>query len=239
MRTTEQQLYFLFLIFLVVGTICGFPHPAISDDDFQIWTSLNATGKFSAYEKIKWWMEVQPRYGDNGSDLERLLIQAGLGYELRPKLILWAAYGWTPLFMNSNYEDDFSNENRLFQQATYTHEFQTLDLFYRLRFEERDIDGITGTVARLRAFIKASKKIKTLHGDSSLGVATFNEYFYNLNPGNPSPDDGPDRNRLFAGPYWQQKHLRTEVGYIFEAGERKGRTDRHIHAVGAFFSFLF
>jgi len=76
----------------------------------QVITQVNLTKEWFVY------MEAQPRVGDDISRLERLLIRPAFGYNVNPNVALFLGYEWTPTFMNNNYQEDFRNENRIWQQ---------------------------------------------------------------------------------------------------------------------------
>lgn len=226
---------------ILICLICAFLPviPASAEDDFQLWTTVTASGKFDPTSKFYWYLEGQPRIGDDAHYIERLLIRGAAGYELSPNLIAWLGYGWTPLYMNSNYEHDFQNETRIFEQVTYDQKFDKFSLSHRARLEEREIDGVSTTAVRFRYLLRGSLPLIKLEGSSLIGLSAYDEYFYNLNSTSPKIASGPDRNRLFAGPYWKNDFVRVDLGYLLETSERIDKSDRHIHALATYVSFNF
>jgi hypothetical protein len=77
-------------------------------------------------------LHLQAREGQ--SAFERSLLWAGLGYAVTPKTTLFAAHGWTP-----NYNPEFINEQRSFQQVLHIEKVKGGLLFLRGRLEERFI----------------------------------------------------------------------------------------------------
>ncbi|MGV3720113.1 MAG: DUF2490 domain-containing protein, partial [Actinomycetota bacterium] len=70
--------------------------PARADVDNQQWTLITLqkelTPRWRAY------FEVQPRFSEDASGTERLIVRPAIGYRLNSKVSVWQGYGWTPLF---------------------------------------------------------------------------------------------------------------------------------------------
>jgi hypothetical protein len=174
-------------------------------------------------------MEAQPRVGDDISRMERLLIRPALGYNLNPNVALFLGYAWTPTFMNNRYQEDFRNENRLWQQILVKDTRWGLEWQHRLRQEQRFIEDAAGPSNRTRYLIRGSY---ALSDSGSYGLTGYNEIFVNLNSEYKGPKGGFDRDRFFFGPYLKHGPARYEIGYVGEYAQRFDEDGgRYINAI--------
>lgn len=180
--------------------------PAQADDvDTQQWTLFTVQKNLS--DRWIGYFEVQPRFGQDISGVERLLVRPAIGYRLTPKLSLWQGYGWTPLF-----EPGFADEHRAFQQLLYEDRIGETAFTNRTRLEERFIEGAGGTAVRLRSMFRLAHPISA---DKKWAVVGYDEFFFNLNSTDNGPVSGFDQNRLFLGVSRQvNPQLRVETGYL-------------------------
>jgi hypothetical protein len=98
--------------------------------DFQIWTPVYLTVNFT--DKIQGWYEAQPRFGDDASQVNQLLLRTALGYTFADHWSIWQGYAWTP-----DIEPTFKTENRIYQQLLYVQKFPAIEIMSRTRLEER------------------------------------------------------------------------------------------------------
>ncbi len=209
--------------------LCGIPvtkAPAQSSD-LQSWTQLitqvNLPKDWFVY------MEAQPRVGDDISRMERLLIRPALGYTIKPNVALFLGYAWTPTFMNNNYQEDFRNENRLWQQVLVKDTRWGLEWQHRLRQEQRFIEDAAGPSNRTRYLLRGSY---ALSNSGRYGLTGYNEFFVNLNSEYKGPKGGFDRERFFFGPYIKHGPGRYEFGYLGEYAQKFDEDGgRYINAV--------
>jgi hypothetical protein len=196
--------------------------------DLQSWTLLTTT--IGLGEKKEWlfYFEVQPRIGDDVSKLERLLIRTALGYAFSRDTSLLIGYAWTPTFTDTNYEEDFRNEERIWQQLLVKDKRFGIDWQHRLRQEQRMIDEVGGTSHRTRYLLRGSLPLDDCE---SWGLTGYNELFVTWNSLSTGPRGGFDRDRFFFGPYLLQGPARFEIGYLGEYGKRFGGDDRMINAL--------
>ena len=209
--------------------------PAIAQrSDFQAWSQL--TTQISLGEDKKWlfYFEAQPRMGDDVSRLERLLIRPAIGYKLDQDVAFYLGYGWTPTFMDSHYEGDFRNENRIWQQVLIKKSAFLID--WQIRQEQRWVEDTSGVASRSRMLIRGSYKFCDCQ---DFGLTGYNELFVNLNSVSGGSQGGFDRNRFFFGPFLEQGKARYEVGYLGEYARRFGTGQRMINALmlSAMFNF--
>lgn len=204
--------------------------------DFQSWNQVTATVNLDPQKEWFAYMEAQPRIGDDVSRLERLLIRPALGYNVSQSVAVFLGYAWTPTFMNANYDEDFRNENRVWQQVLYKHSLWGMDWQHRIRQEQRMIQHTEGTSNRTRYLVRGSQP---LSDDGKFGLTGYNELFVTLNGTENGPIGGFDRDRFFFGPYVEYGPARYEVGYVGEYARQFGNDSRMINAilVSANFSF--
>lgn len=204
--------------------------------DFQSWSLVTATVNLDQEKKWFVYGEVQPRVGDDISRLERLLIRPALGYNINDRLAAYVGYAWTPTFMNASYDQDFRNENRIWQQLLYKHDLWGLQWQHRLRQEQRIIEDASATSNRTRYLVRGSYG---LSDDGTVGLTGYNELFITENGTHKGPVGGFDRDRFFFGPYLKSGPGRYEVGYLGEYARQFGNDSRMINAlmVSANYSF--
>ncbi len=180
--------------------------PACADDvDTQQWTLFTVQKNLS--DRWIGYFEVQPRIGQDISELERLIVRPAIGYRLNSKVSVWQGYGWTPLF-----EPGFADEHRIYQQLLYDDRFGNTAFTNRTRLEERFIEGAGGTAVRLRSMFRLTHPICA---DKKWALVGYDEFFFNLNSTDNGPVSGFDQNRLFLGVSRQvNPQLRVETGYL-------------------------
>jgi hypothetical protein len=186
-------------------------------------TQVNINKEWFAY------MEAQPRVGDDISRFERLIIRPAIGYNITPNIALFLGYAWTPTFMNNQYEEDFRNENRIWEQLLIKDYRWGLDWQHRLRQEQRFIEDAAGPSNRTRYLLRGSY---ALSDSGTYGLTGYNEIFVNLNSQYKGPLGGFDRDRFFFGPYFKKGPGRYEIGYLGEYAQRFDEDGgRYINAI--------
>jgi hypothetical protein len=204
--------------------------------DFQSWNLVTATVNLDQQKKWFVYGEAQPRIGDDISRLERLLLRSAVGYNVNDRLSLYLGYGWTPTFTNSSYDEDFRNENRIWQQALYKHNLWGMQWQHRLRQEQRIIEDASATSNRTRYLLRGSYGLSC---DGDVGLTGYNEIFVTENGTHKGPVGGFDRDRFFFGPYLTSGPGRYEIGYLGEYARQFGNDSRMINSllVSANYSF--
>ena len=177
-------------------------------DDFQIWSPVYLA--YSHTDKIQGWYELQPRFGENASQVNQLLLRIAFGYRVTNQWSLWQGYAWTPSF-----EPGFVSENRIFQQLVYAEGYPVVDVMSRTRLEQRWIQHVSGTAVRFRTLLRGRFPLD----DSRVwGLVTQNEIFFNLNSPTNGPGGGFDQNRFFVGLNKKiNEHLSVDCGYQLQA----------------------
>jgi hypothetical protein len=196
--------------------------------DFQSWTLVTAQTTLDYDKRWLLYAEAQPRVGDDISRLERLLLRPAVGYNYTKSTTFYLGYAWTPTFYTTKYEEDFRNEQRIWQQILYKHDMLGLAWQHRLRQEQRFIDDASSTSHRTRYLLRGSYRMSESY---NAGLTGYNELFITENSVQRGPRAGFDRNRFFFGPYIVAGAGRYEVGYLGEYGKRFGNDDRMINAI--------
>jgi hypothetical protein len=210
--------------FFILGARCAYAQRT----DFQSWTLVTAQKTLDSEKRWFLYLEAQPRIGDDISRLERLLIRPALGYNYDKSLVFYLGHAWTPTFSDTHYRHDFRNENRIWQQALYKHDWLGLAWQHRFRQEQRFIDDASSVSNRTRYLVRGSYRIAE---SQDFGITGYNELFVTENSVERGPRAGFDRDRFFLGPYLVSGKGRYEIGYLGEYGKRFGNSDRMINAI--------
>ena len=207
-----RLLSWLLLVLIMSGIGAENVRAGISHDG-QFWFPLY--NRFSITDKVKGWFEVNPRFGEDMSEINQLLIRPALGYQILPNLSLWQGYAWV-----TNYEPRFSDEHRLYQQLSYRKGFTKVNLSTRTRMEERFIRSARGVALRGRQFIRVNFP---LDDRNQWAFVVYNEVFVTLNTIRNGPRAGFDQNRLFVGINRKiNRHLNVDVGYQNQSINTRG-----------------
>jgi hypothetical protein len=183
--------------------------------DFRLWTPVYLTVKLPS--KFLAYMEVNPRIGDDVTNIDQLLLRPAIGYQLTENLSIWQGYAWVGYFNQPHTppQPAFFQENRIFQQVIYTQKFGGFNFMSRTRLEERWIEHADGTALRFREMLKLSYPLPMAPDWALVG---YDEIFINLNTVGVSSGKGPgagiDQNRLFLGVNKSfNQHFNVDLGY--------------------------
>ncbi len=193
---------------------------AAIDHDMQLWFPLY--NRLSLPGNFRGWLEANPRYGNNASEIDQFLLRPAIGYQITPSLSLWQGYAWV-----TNYEPRFRDEHRLYQQLSYRHRFSRFKISSRTRFEERFIRNAVGTALRAREMVRGDIPFGQ---DERWALVIYDEMFMNLNTIRNGPKSGFDQNRFFVGiNHKLTKTVAVDFGYQNQTINRKGaNTMNHI-----------
>lgn len=176
-------------------------------EDFQIWTPVYLTVSHS--DKIQGWYEVQPRYGENVSQVNQLLLRTALGYKLTKHWSVWQGYAWTPAFVPV-----YTSENRIYQQLLYIQKFPRMSIMSRTRLEQRWIENVPGTAVRFRTLLRGQIPFDR---EKIWSIVAQDEIFINFNSPPNGPAEGFDQNRLFFGLNRKvNEHFHVDGGYQWQ-----------------------
>ena len=182
-------------------------------EDFRIWGNVTARGNFGFVDpdlkRWRWWMEVQPRTRESGSEMDQLLIRPGIGYALSDRSTVWIGYAHV-----TNYPvvGETIQENRIWQQYMWAGPTPLGAFTSRTRFEQRWQDNGDDTGGRFRQFFKFNWPF-SFHPAASFVM--WDEVFVHLNTTDWGAKQGFDQNRGFAGlGYRWHPSVLVEIGYI-------------------------
>ena len=180
--------------------------------------------------------DVQHRNWNAGSDLEQLLIRAGLTYAPPNAPVLFTggvAHITSGAFGDS---DETSAERRVYQEALVRQPLGRLvSLRHRYRFEQRWVDGQDfRTRFRYALFGDVGLNGRGT-GDGSIYLALYNEVFINgqLEVGRGRTVERFDRNRFYtAVGFGISDQARLQAGYMIQTlpGGSKGQIQISLHA---------
>ena len=91
---------------LAGGTISVVQADSTVHQDFRLWAPVYLT--FPLSSSFIGYMEVNPRFGDDVSELDQLILRPAVGYKLNDHFPLWQGYAWV-----GNYQPSFREENRV------------------------------------------------------------------------------------------------------------------------------
>lgn len=212
--------------------LCTLPSIAASEahagstleHDFRLWSPVYLTVPLSP--SFIGYMEVNPRFGDDVSELDQLLLRPAIGYKLSEHVSLWQGYAWI-----GNYAPRFIEEHRIFQQLVYSRKFQFVKIFSRSRIEERIIDDADDTAIRARTMLRGDFPIQQFPG---WALVLYDEIFVNVNAVGNGPEAGFDQNRFFLGMNHQvSEHFNVDVGYQMQVlnNRQSGLTNQANHVI--------
>lgn len=225
--THMNRLYSHLFLMILLSLLAIHPSASAQRSDLQSWTAVGVSVPMDTKKQWSLLGEVQPRIGKNVQQIERFLVLTSVSHTVSQGVDIALGHGWTPGYMNSNYDDDFRNENRTFQAVSIKSTLGDWSFRYRLLEEQRFIQGASGLSNRLRLLVGGSMRVLN---QSDAGLSFWNDYFINLNSVRRGPQVGFDRDRFFFGPYLNQNRVRYEIGYLGEFGAHFGGDDRMINA---------
>ncbi len=226
------------LVFVLVMFV-GAARPASAGglkNDSGGWIMLFGSGAVdptsSRLGRLRWWFDLQPRFTED-SDFNQLLVRPGLGYTFG-NASLWLGYAYilTDPAARASFE-----EHRIWQQLLYSRRVRSLGLQSRTRLEQRFVEGGSDTGWRFREFVKVAHPL----GFGGLGLAAYDEVFFDLNDTDWGADPGLAQNRLFAGLSWKpsaSSRLTIELGYLNQFIRNENRRDpmNHIASLNFLYS---
>ena len=203
------------------------------DHDAALWLMLFGQGRFEESERtlgrLRWWLDIQQREFGDGSD--QTLLRPGLGYQMDDATSVWLGYAWIDTSAASG---PTTNEHRIWQQLLWTMQLwqgraRPSVLTSRTRLEQRFLDNGDDVGWRARQLVKLTRPFDF---EPRLGLAAYDEIFFNLNDTDWGASSGLDQNRLFAGLAWtfdEARRFTLEVGYLNQFLYRSGSEDDMNH----------
>jgi len=216
---------------LIAACAVVLPSHADTIEDGRIWLNLTLQGDLPT-AGWRWYAELQPRWREEGRDLDTVLVRPAVYYKLSEQDSVWFGYGYIPTYPASG---GMRYENRLWQQ--YLHTFSPwhgITLSSRTRLEERRMEDGDDTGYRLRQMVRATYPLTP-----QWGFVAWDEYFVNTDDTDWGARGGFDQNRAFAGvSYAFSGQSRLEAGYLNQYVRLNG-DDRMNHVLSAAWSINF
>ncbi len=193
---------------LASGTPVAAQAESTLNHDFRLWSPVYLTVPLSS--SFLGYMEVNPRFGDNVSELDQLFFRPALGYKVTNRLSVWQGYAWI-----GSYQPRFTGEHRSFQQLIYNRKFSFFKLLSRSRLEQRVIDRADGVAVRARTMLRGDFPIPQA---PDWALVVYDEVFVNVNTTTNGPQAGLDQNRIFLGLNRKvTNHISMDMGYQLQA----------------------
>ncbi len=201
--------------------------------DFGTWFMVFGNGSLgpvhAELQRVRWWLDVQVRLLDDSDGYDQTLVRPGFGWAFSDELTAWLGYA----FVNTDPSGGSSfDEHRIWQQLLWTPRFRELSLQSRTRLEQRWVDTGSDTGVRIRQFFKATWPFRP---GGRLGLAGYEELFFELNDTDAGQNAGFAQNRFWAGLFWRLSEgsgVTLELGYLNQFIRNSGRpSDRMNHIV--------
>lgn len=190
-----------FRALLILLAFLSFPlgHARIAYDT-QAWLQTWVQGPIT--EQYQYYLEIQPRFSNNISQTNMVLVRPAISYDLDGIHSLWLGYAWVPSYTNG-----YRSEHRAWQQVQRETKDHPMTWIHRFRLEERFLP-VNEFSLRFRYMLRS---LYALDRDEKWSVAFWDEIMLNLAG---TPQQGVDQNRLFLGISRKWDFLRTELGYL-------------------------
>ena len=188
---------------------------AQASSDSQIWVPININAQLT--EQLRGFLELQPRIGDNVSNLTTAIVRPSLGWALNKQATLWVGYLMQADSVTPD-SDTYVIENRAWQGFTWKDTANEKQFIWevRNRLEERFLAGNSDPSIRWRTRFRIEQLISDW---SSWSVIASEEIFVNLNDNdkNANLQAGAQQNRLYMGVgYRFAPEVQVETGYLYQ-----------------------
>ena len=183
--------------------------------DFQIWVPININAKLT--EQLRGFLELQPRIGNNASNLTTAIVRPALGWALNDRATLWVGYLMQADSTTPD-SDTYLIENRAWQGFSWRDTANEKHFIWevRNRLEERFLPRNSDPSIRWRTRFRIEQLIP---GWSPWSVIASEEIFLNLNDNsnNANLQAGAQQNRLYLGVgYRFAPEVQVETGYLYQ-----------------------
>lgn len=196
--------------------------PAVQD--FQAWVLL--LGQVPVGEKWLIHAEAQPRFNDDVSQVDQVLLRGGIGRRLGRRVTVWGGYGHIAKWNGA----PVTHEHRVWEQVSAT--LPKLGKWMpsvRLRQEQRFLEQWGDSSHRFRALGRMVHPI----GASPWSLAVWDEYFVALDDTPNGPRRGFDQNRVYLTTLRKvSTAVALEFGYMWQyVSAPSPRPDRNGHTL--------
>jgi hypothetical protein len=206
-------------------------------DDSGLWLAMFGNGGLHAdgdESPWRWWFDGQLRYFDDFDGFGQSLIRPGVGYQLSEKLTVWTGYAW----IHTSPQGRPFDEQRLWQQLTWSEKLDPATLDLRSRLEQRFVETGSDTGWRFRQMVALRRPLAST---PQYTLVAWDELFFHLNDTDWGARDGFDQNRLFLGAGWKptpECAWRLEFGYLHQFIDRAGQRDvaNHLLSLNLFWN---
>lgn len=191
--------------------------------DAQLWTQVVAT--ISPSENWRVHLEGQPRWADNMSELDQVILRGAIGRRVHPRLTVWGGYAFIPRTRGEGTQ----YEHRAWEQLSATlPDAGAWTPSLRLRLEQRFLDAWGDTSHRLRLMGRA---VRPIDAKKNWSIAVWDEVMVTFDDTEAGPWQGVDQNRLFAGIIRKlTDEAALETGYLWQTMDQPGASlRRHSH----------
>lgn len=173
--------------------ICPVKANATPIEDGRLWLNLNAQGALAG-ERLFWYAELQPRWREEGEELDQVLLRPAVYYALNSQSSIWFGYANVRSHPNSKSSVE---ENRLWQQYLHTFRLgEKVSLQSRTRLEQRFIEDSHDVGHKIRQLFRLTMP---LCEGNPVQLVLYDELFINLNETDYGAQTGFDQNRAFVG----------------------------------------
>lgn len=178
------------------------------DHDFRLWSPVYLTAQLPS--SFLGAMEVHPRFGENVSEFNQLVVRPVLGFKLTDHWSIWQGYTWV-----GTYRPRFAEEHHSIQQLIYRRQYSSFELFSRFMLEERVIDRADGTALRARTLMRVDVPLPQA---PEWAFVLYDEILVNVNSVRNGPQEGFDENRFVVAMNRQvTDQISMDLGYQLQA----------------------
>jgi len=158
-------------------------------NDLQSWDAIVIEAPI--HGNLRGYFDLQPRIGNNITQLDTLVVRPAIGYKITPIVSLWLGFSWQP-----HPQPVFINEDRPYQGIIIEKYYKKFKLTFRSRIEERFIEYVHGASIRQRELIRFDYP---LGKSKKWGLLASNEILFNYNSTENGPKAGFDQARFYYG----------------------------------------
>lgn len=204
--------------------------PLPTAHDSQAWVLL--LGQIPVGDRWMVHAEVQPRWNDDVSQKDQLLLRGALGRRIGPRVVVWGGYGYIPRWSRGT----TFHEQRLWEQVSATlPKAGKWAPSIRLRQEQRFLEQWGDASHRFRALGRLVRPIAR----SAWSFAVWDEWFVTLDQTRGGPPQGYDQNRFFLTALRKlSPSVTLEAGYLWQhVPATTVRAERHGHTLFTWFTY--
>lgn len=200
------------LCWLATSLLANSGAQAVSD--FQVWLPININTNLS--EHWRGFLELQPRVGDDASNLTSMMLRPAIGWAVNNKATFWVGYLMSADSVTLD-SDSYRIENRAFQGFSWKDTANNKQFIWevRNRLEERFLPHNADPSIRWRTRLR----VEQLLPESPWSIIASEELFINLNDNqnNAQLQAGAQQNRLYLGMgYRFAPEVQVETGYLYQ-----------------------